>query len=307
MKKLLFSIQLLLLLSTSCFGQYDSLVVENAHWIIEIDYTLTTDPHDDTYFGYTIEGDTLINGIDYKKIYLDDYDIIDAWSYNYAFENRSIFGAIREDVQNKKVYGIFFCPVPGIHFHVNTNTCNCNTDTLIFDFSLAANDTMQNNCLNGGNEIIITQTTNEYTFGKNRNVLYMFGWDRLIEGIGSAMGGLFSPFTAQFLNSHPWLQKHCIGSYEDCGIQFMNHIEINALDFSIYPNPASNEIKIKLPTAAKDATLNIFSNTGQLAISEKLSALEKTIDISSLGTGVYFIRINHEKSSFRAQKLIVKQ
>ena len=64
------------------------------------------------------------------------------------------------------------------------------------------------------------------------------------------------------------------------------------LNFSIYPNPSSDFINMAGLDENKDYSLHIFSMDGRLILqNEKLNKLN-TIDISSLSTGIYWIKIS---------------
>lgn len=61
---------------------------------------------------------------------------------------------------------------------------------------------------------------------------------------------------------------------------------------SLYPNPATDKITIE---SAKFGNLSIMNLTGQKLISQQVSELKTVIDISSLPSGVYFVRLTNDK------------
>jgi hypothetical protein len=76
--------------------------------------------------------------------------------------------------------------------------------------------------------------------------------------------------------------------------------------FSVYPNPAKEEIFIRTNSQGFENTpLEIFNSQGQLLISTTVTQLITAVDISSLAAGIYFICIpgNDEKA---AHKFIVE-
>jgi len=78
---------------------------------------------------------------------------------------------------------------------------------------------------------------------------------------------------------------------------------------SIFPVPAKNEINITFPSAIKgDANINVYSLTGQMVNSKKVSLDGNSIihyDISSLKPGVYFAEI--ATGAYRIHKKLIKQ
>jgi hypothetical protein len=65
--------------------------------------------------------------------------------------------------------------------------------------------------------------------------------------------------------------------------------------FTIYPNPAGNQIAIKGNLSIQGSAYSITDQTGKLVLKGKLINQNGTIDISALANGIYFLRIG-EKS-----------
>ena len=112
---------------------YTPLVIEQATWqIIAINGNVYNP------FGYTIEGDTTIESVAYKKVYyLDLYP--DTFSVDYAIEDRWLFGTLREDTAARKVYTIIFDETWG-------GFCTIGSEFELYDFSKGIGDTISN-CL----------------------------------------------------------------------------------------------------------------------------------------------------------------
>ena len=75
--------------------------------------------------------------------------------------------------------------------------------------------------------------------------------------------------------------------------------------FSIFPNPATNEIFIS-NELKENLQIEIFDNIGKLYFQTRLHDNEERIDISELISGIYFIRIEKENGEFFTMKLIVE-
>ncbi len=73
----------------------------------------------------------------------------------------------------------------------------------------------------------------------------------------------------------------------------------NAISF--YPNPANNQVHIK---AAATVTVSITDLTGNIALNDRLITPDETLDVSSLATGVYLIKLQTDTLS-KTEKLIV--
>ncbi|HPX04631.1 MAG TPA: T9SS type A sorting domain-containing protein, partial [Tenuifilaceae bacterium] len=81
----------------------------------------------------------------------------------------------------------------------------------------------------------------------------------------------------------------------------------NGLAVELYPNPTKGVVKIKIDNANGDATISIYSQTGQL-ISKKQSAVQgkeiaDEVDLSNLTKGVYIIQVTTKNQ--RLTKLVV--
>lgn len=72
------------------------------------------------------------------------------------------------------------------------------------------------------------------------------------------------------------------------------------LEFSLYPNPAKNNINIDLETEIK--SIEIYSLQGQ----KVLSTQSKQVDVSNLSNGIYMVRVEDIDGAVSTQKLIKK-
>ena len=74
-----------------------------------------------------------------------------------------------------------------------------------------------------------------------------------------------------------------------------------AIEFSIYPNPASHQITIS-SNLEIEYTTTIFDLSGNITV----NSIEKIIDISSLSSGIYLIEVNWLDGNKSRKKLIIK-
>jgi hypothetical protein len=80
---------------------------------------------------------------------------------------------------------------------------------------------------------------------------------------------------------------------------------VNNFDISIFPNPAQNHFTVNLSPNDDHVSIRVFSITGQLVLSNKLSA--QPIDIGSLPNGIYIIQLSTSKSIIGTRKLIISR
>jgi hypothetical protein len=68
-------------------------------------------------------------------------------------------------------------------------------------------------------------------------------------------------------------------------------------NFTIYPNPAFGLINIKLPGLFPESQLSVLNCKGQQLFLRQVTETSIEIDISSLPPGVYFVKVQNEKTS----------
>ncbi len=78
----------------------------------------------------------------------------------------------------------------------------------------------------------------------------------------------------------------------------------NGFDLHIYPNPASTVVTLTTnQSASAGSLLEIYDQVGQRVMVVRISGTSSQLNISSLPGGLYFIRVNGAKSSFRLIKI----
>ncbi|MDR0927825.1 MAG: S8 family peptidase [Ignavibacteria bacterium] len=91
----------------------------------------------------------------------------------------------------------------------------------------------------------------------------------------------------------------------------MQDLEVKGIDdesnfqFAVYPNPATNLVNVKVDNVYDiPYMLDIYDESGKLVYLTSLMS-EKQIDLSSLQSGVYFVRLNNGKDN-SIQKIVKK-
>jgi len=281
---------------------YDSLVVENAQWQLIWDYDET--PWEDEMSGWLLRGDTLVNGLQYKKLYQRIFEE----PYSEIITSESLFGFLREDVENRKVYA--YDIIPG------WLGCDIlNQEYLLFDFSLAVGDTTQMCMLTEqiGGPVVLTEIQNYFVYGKERKAFSYGGYAvDFIEGIGHAQGLMESPVINVSSMDTWYLSDYCRGTNEECGVVYVK-VEENSLknSFSIYPNPAGDYTRLHFPDNElhfiKNIKLTINDVFGRIV--KEISGLEYdyTIDVSDFQNGIYFVGLYDNKEVIASQKLNISR
>lgn len=77
---------------------------------------------------------------------------------------------------------------------------------------------------------------------------------------------------------------------------------ISTFGFTLYPNPASDELNIEVNEAFRGKSFQIYSTSGELVKKGKLDSKTNRISISKLPSGTYTIRINGSQETLRFMK-----
>src|SRR5690606_21013073 len=75
----------------------------------------------------------------------------------------------------------------------------------------------------------------------------------------------------------------------------VNGIEdISSFDFSIYPNPSNGIVTIKTNLNMTNTLVQIMDATGRIVHATSLNGSETFLNLESLESGTYFIRLTHD-------------
>lgn len=80
--------------------------------------------------------------------------------------------------------------------------------------------------------------------------------------------------------------------------------QLRDIQFGIYPNPATNRINITFPSNISDAEVSVYSILGKNVLKSRASLSRTFVDISSLSSGLYLVKIssNSVSNSFKVVK-----
>ncbi len=280
-----------LLFQVSFSQNYVSFPTESAHWNCLFWHQWEPDYYYLTNYQYLQQGDTLLKGTNYKKIYLKQVDLQEQAIY---------IGGLREDSEKQ----IFFFPAsttistPGPHSFPNDTT-----EHLLYTFNnlsigmvLPINSEQVTIKVMGIDSVFMG---NEFRKRYEIQDSVMFGPEFWIEGIGSTKD-LLSPFTYEFEWQYFTLCYGDINTYyinspngnDSChystytGIEEYEHNKIK-----VFPNPASDFLRIETPFVGMTINANIYSIQGQLLLRQEFVAQQTELDISRLNSGIYYLQI----------------
>lgn len=306
-------IALLLLFSSFLFNgntdaQYEPMAIEGAHWVI-----FELSDNDPNHYAIVLKGDTVVNGIAYKKVYKHKLkstatipsELLPPYSYN----ETSLIGGIRDDATQQKVYAIAFTD-ESWHFP----DCDKFQEQLLYDFSLIAGNTL-NGCLHSVANyppIVVDSLTTGFYWGKDRNILTT-EMGAVLEGFGTASG----PFTSLYdipAPGNPFQPvDYCIGDDLECGFNFVDNTRdlVKENQCFVFPNPssASQQIKIECPSNMDfPIQVIVFNPLGQIAKGFSIGQIHDTffaIELDGFQPGYYTLFLKSQKKAF-AQLLVIK-
>jgi hypothetical protein len=248
---------------------------------------------------YFFKGDTVINGMNYKKVYAYDFMTEDPGSpgcppfvIDTTYYLTDIF--MRENLDEQKVYRYF----PNTH-----------SEELLYDFSVSIGDTLFGYAVV---DTIYSVTTNDglsrkcISFNKRcRNC-----GDRFIEGIGGPQGPFELPF--EFFEEGYFIlcikdESSVIEDISGC-YDFITSINEKNLNYNlkIYPNPVSDLLHIDFKNISGNKLVKILNVFGQKIDSYSTNEKNIEIDFSKVKTGVFFVNIVTDVSENMNYKLIKK-
>ncbi|MBK9256406.1 MAG: T9SS type A sorting domain-containing protein [Saprospiraceae bacterium] len=290
------------------FAQYTPLVSENKFWIYH-QYYSNDKPNLTSGYLINFEGDTIINNTNYKKVWHQELSGTHpcpmgqapcfTFDQPYRTIGKFIVGYIREDIDERKVY---FKSEDGTY-------CN-QEEYLLFDFSLSVLEELDDCTKEALGSLmdfgIIDSISNSHVFGEIRSVLHTTGFVtyiglpytgqvNILEGIGFEKYGLFHEY-----NNLSELRDFCEGSLIDCNIISSTKDAPLSSDnkISITPNPALDIIKIE--TTSDISNFEIIDQKGRIVISTD----QKTINVSNLFSGLYYVRCIAKKNEFYFGKFL---
>jgi hypothetical protein len=303
-KLLLLSITMLALtVSYSQTNIYHSFPDSNAIWNV----TYGGYQAECSKYSYTLNSDTIVNSVTYKKILKQfsnyPYDLMfNGCDWCCPSPASVIYaGALREDNLAKKV---FYLPV------------GANTDTLLYDFNLAVGDPIPlswNNWCSymqvGSIDSVLIGTNYRKRWNMvdpNIDCLTAYS-SSMIEGIGNTFGLLerFDFFEqGGHLDCFSQNNQSLYPTYSpNSGCPLVSGIEeLSQVGFTVSPNPLSSQTTIQFESKLNNATLSLYNCFGQ-KVKEITNINDQTIILTrdKLMNGLYYAQLTQENYAVTIQ------
>jgi hypothetical protein len=289
---------------------YYQLLKNDRHWIYTQMISGEEPPvHIALAFALSVQGDTLLQGYSYKKIYQRTLQL-NANSTDIQnpkqILNKYLYALMREDTVERKVYLI--------PFKDTVSMCQP-TEHLLYDFSLQVGDTL-NDCvleniydsswmsyvprIDSIRQInyLGLETRAFYTQGIFINYGLLFDSPGvLLEGFGYEYHGLINYGRNGEL---VFFQYYCEGDSLDCELLSAVHDprEMPQSVISVTPNPARDIVFIQIDAAFhtnNEWQISLLNTMGNVILHENWNTVkELQIDVSNFPDGVYFLNIYGE-------------
>jgi hypothetical protein len=292
---------------------YVPLAVDGAHWIITYDVMATPQPFD-ALWEYHANGDTIVEGQTYRKIYWRQLELNESFMPPFspatAYE---LVGLLREDFQERKVYAVqLSAPSPSPFYG-----CPLGEESLLFDFSLSVGDTASFCTLSepyfGDNVITNINAQFHWDWGLESRTFELDFWEQYYEGIGSGYGlfeKMFAPLKSQ---DYRYVVTTSLAYYcreTPCGYIVSTDELYEAVALTIFPNPANTWVSFDFRLAGADETaiLEITDARGRLVHRKELSSRQGQYiwDTRHMSAGMYIYTLKTGRAS-KTGKLAIER
>jgi Secretion system C-terminal sorting domain len=253
---------------------------------------------------YIMNGDTLIGGKLYNKLYRERNIYVGPVSAPIVLSPYAYLGALRQEIINKKVYW---------------RGANMLSDTLLYNFNLKVGDTLPRTYLQvSGMYPAVVTSIRDTLMDKLHSKRYTFKTSslagHLIEGVGSDCGVFeLAPYW-EGGNYLTCFKTHNLSApdgvwapYSSCGFYNfptgVNNKEKNSMDIEIYPNPSTGIFTIY---SSEKFQFSAYDILGRSILQPVNSLSPSTIlDLSPYPKGVYLLSIK-TKEKIVARKIILQ-
>lgn len=289
---------LILLLLFISFNGYGQTIDPESEWRVNHQYAAPENVFNVFYRDF-IDGDTVINSIEYYKIYGSGYSyegLIPTGNIHYF--DHSLHGFLREE--NDKWY-----------------TYYVNEDNLLFDFTLDINDTVHSAYTSFIDEPItisdIDSILVDGVYKKRMRLTYDFmqGDKYIIEGIGATTGLFENIVFIEWWSELVCFAKNGISlwgaSTEDCDLAInINEIVQKQSPCSVSPNPAIDFTTLTIPDNLGKVSFTLIDMIGWMVYQDFFeSPSANKIQLTSYHSGIY-LAVIESNSMKQTVKLIIE-
>lgn len=283
---------------------YQPMAKEGTHWIVG-NQTLSP-PWLAEKYSLTIRGDSLVNGKNYKKVYLEYFEFNDERKiHTNKIVYSNFYALMRDDTLERKVYAITRKTIQ--------NDCPDNEEYLLFDFSVKEGDTLTWCILDRRRHSwvcladSIRMLKHRFSDGPVKAIYTRLGVSGysdatslvivrpvpIFEGFGSE---LFSPFLSGNV-----LINYCVGNDADCGLIVASKQALSR-PLKVFPNPTADVLIVEKDNQdgqnLNNSMLEIFDATGKMVKRQPLQNHQTKIDVQNLHQGFYLLRLSKSNELF---------
>lgn len=278
--------------------EYYPLALEGAHWVEGIENESGMGGLE-SIWEHHIDGDTIINGENYKKVYRRALLLNENQAPPFeGAEPYYLVAVIRDDIENKKVYAIV------LEDYIN-GSCPLNEEYVLYDFSLYINDPIDFCTYQGyGDDILMDISETDYqgvdsrAFVSNTQHFYYEG----VGGVNGLFEGVFSPMKKSLSIPYPQLYYYCPNNV--CDIILSSPDILYSQKLLIFPNPAVDHI-IFTTVNMDYSKIRIFSIDGDLVTELSSNNSQVQWNCQDQAAGIYFYQVEIE-GQIQTGKIVVQ-
>ena len=261
-----------------------------------------SDYNDTIYYQLGIKGDTLVNGIEYKKL-------IECSHLGFPIEGRCV-GGIRADGDGK----YYFVSLPPFLEAIGRMyICMEDQEVLLYDFSLSVWDEWQAPCPFYTSPYVVSEVGEEEFCGIMRKVIVMDDdpYAQWVGGIGSN-DGLLYPIHVEILLcgvAHRTVEvfQDEKSIYKNPEFEGIDYTEIGEWQdaengLSLFPNPTKDLLQLQYSHGAIPVKIELYDLQGRLVRTQN-KAFE-SIDLSQLPPGNYMMRVIMDDGKSYTDKVV---
>ena len=304
---------LVLYSSVSNAQEYFPLVDTSSVWMEGVGYDGGAPPYGDIE-QYTIKTDTIINGLSYKKLYLQSQNYYTHYYYGtewieYGYISDPLFQNkfLRDDIEEKKVFMLDCTPYDS-------------TEILLYDFDLQIGDTLLFGNMWQENVVIMIDSVEIGSFYRKRFHIATASdttqsYVTLIEGIGSSFGliaQLEPPFesfenlvcftnngetTVNFYEGVPYpADTNARCDFPEPTIEILSN-QIKPIN--LFPNPVSDVLFMDIPSNITKGQIKIYNSTKQLQSEYFCNPCSSnSLSIDEFTPGIYYLVFINENQTY---------
>ncbi|MDZ7776906.1 MAG: hypothetical protein U5L09_15505 [Bacteroidales bacterium] len=227
-----------------CSQDYEPMAQEQNRWIVNM-----TDDSSwwiEDLWEYYIDGDTIINEINYFKVYRRDLIVTQDGPPYEAESDYQLTALMRDDISAKKVYAIYL-------ENISYSSCPVNEEVLLYDFGLSVGDTAVSCIIPTFIDFEINSINSNFRYGYPTRDFVHGGPYEYFEGIGSPFGlfeNLFFPVKGNE-SRLPMTSLMYFCRQDSCSLV----VSVDEPDYNksirISPNPADEYVNIEAGISGK--------------------------------------------------------